>query len=218
MYEFFLGQRVAYPFVEKYVKNNWSKFGLVKSMTTKVDTGCEDYDGGRVFLFRASYDRAIVELRVDVKLKDTIMVVVPKVMGNGYHMRTIRVEYEWTPPRCSSCNVFGHVLDECSKQHVMDVLKNLKNPKQVARGVSFGPKEESEDDDGVLDKLSLELRMGFLCMFSAGSGSVCPIRRTQVWIRRIEGLRWIRRIHFMDMAYPSLQFLVILVLVVKTKP
>ncbi|GJW38817.1 hypothetical protein Tco_0064662 [Tanacetum coccineum] len=46
----------------------------------------------------SSYARAIVELRADVELKDTIMVVVPKFVGYGYTMRTIHVEYEWTPP------------------------------------------------------------------------------------------------------------------------
>nr|GEX72230.1 hypothetical protein [Tanacetum cinerariifolium] len=29
---------------------------------------------------------------------------------------------------------------------------------------------------------------------------------SKVWTRRIEGFKWIRRIHFMDMAYPYLQF------------
>ncbi|GKC23351.1 hypothetical protein Tco_1025501 [Tanacetum coccineum] len=47
---------------------------------------------------RASYARAMVELRADVELKDTI-VVVPKFVGEGYSMRTIHVEYKWTPPR-----------------------------------------------------------------------------------------------------------------------
>ncbi|GKD11810.1 putative reverse transcriptase domain-containing protein [Tanacetum coccineum] len=52
---------------------------------------------------RASYARAMVELRASIKLKDTIMVVVPKFVSEGYTMRTIRVEYEWIPRRCYSC-------------------------------------------------------------------------------------------------------------------
>ncbi|GKB25247.1 zinc knuckle CX2CX4HX4C containing protein [Tanacetum coccineum] len=35
VYGFFFGKRVAYPVVKNYVKNTWSKFGLVKSMMTK---------------------------------------------------------------------------------------------------------------------------------------------------------------------------------------
>ncbi|GJT49657.1 hypothetical protein Tco_0975814 [Tanacetum coccineum] len=39
----------------------------------------------------------------------------------------------------SSANVFCHVLDECLKHIVSDVEKNLKNPRQAARGVQVGP-------------------------------------------------------------------------------
>nr|GEW25392.1 hypothetical protein [Tanacetum cinerariifolium] len=45
---------------------------------------------------------------------------------------------EW---QCSTCKVFGHVLDDCPKRIISDVLKNLKNPKQAARGVQAGPKQ-----------------------------------------------------------------------------
>ncbi|GJW84124.1 transposase, MuDR, MULE transposase domain protein [Tanacetum coccineum] len=48
--------------------------------------------------------------------------------------------YEWKPPRCSSCKIFGHVLDECPKNLSSDVAKKLKNPRQAARGVSIGHK------------------------------------------------------------------------------
>nr|GEW20494.1 RNA-directed DNA polymerase, eukaryota, reverse transcriptase zinc-binding domain protein [Tanacetum cinerariifolium] len=41
---------------------------------------------------RASYARAMVELRADVELSDTIVVVVPKFIGEGYTMNTIHVE------------------------------------------------------------------------------------------------------------------------------
>nr|GEW64961.1 hypothetical protein [Tanacetum cinerariifolium] len=78
---------------------------------------------------------AMVELRADVELKDTTMVTISKFMGEGYHIKIIRVEYEWTPPGCLSCKVFGHVLDECPKQPVSDVLKKLNIPRQAVRGV-----------------------------------------------------------------------------------
>nr|GEX02829.1 homeodomain-like protein [Tanacetum cinerariifolium] len=53
----------------------------------------------------ASYVRAIVELRADVELKGIIVVVVPKF------------------------------VDEYPKKPISDVLKNLKNPRQVVKGV-----------------------------------------------------------------------------------
>ncbi|GJS40289.1 zinc knuckle CX2CX4HX4C containing protein [Tanacetum coccineum] len=65
-------------------------------------------------------------------------------------MCTIRVAYEWIPPMYSSCKVFGHVVDECPKKIVSDVVKNLKNPRQAGRGVLVGPKRKLMflDDDG----------------------------------------------------------------------
>ncbi|GJU44622.1 putative reverse transcriptase domain-containing protein [Tanacetum coccineum] len=40
----------------------------------------------------SSYARAIIELRVYMELKDTIMVVIPKLVGDEFYMCTIRVE------------------------------------------------------------------------------------------------------------------------------
>ncbi|GJZ95438.1 retrovirus-related pol polyprotein from transposon TNT 1-94, partial [Tanacetum coccineum] len=57
---------------------------------------------------RSSYVKAMVELRVNVELKDTLVVDVPKFM---------------------------------------DVLKNLKNPRQAVRGVQNGASSSVENDD-----------------------------------------------------------------------
>ncbi|GKE23526.1 hypothetical protein Tco_1435038 [Tanacetum coccineum] len=47
----------------------------------------------------SSYVRALIKIRVDVKLKDTIMVAMPKLVMEGFYTYTIRVKYEWKPPR-----------------------------------------------------------------------------------------------------------------------
>nr|GEU59123.1 hypothetical protein [Tanacetum cinerariifolium] len=61
---------------------------------------------------RSSYARAMIELRASVKLKDTIVVAMPKLVWDGFYMCTIR----------------------------SSVVKNLKNPSQASRGVPVGPK------------------------------------------------------------------------------
>ncbi|GJY79540.1 hypothetical protein Tco_0485341 [Tanacetum coccineum] len=63
------------------------------------------------FATLSSYAKAMVELRVNVELKDTLVVDVPKFVG------------------------LDHILDECLKKIVSDVLKNLKTPRQAVRGV-----------------------------------------------------------------------------------
>ncbi|GKB18858.1 hypothetical protein Tco_0852781 [Tanacetum coccineum] len=59
---------------------------------------------------RISYARAMIELPADVELKDTIVVAIPKL------------------------------VDECRKNIVSDMVKNLRNSRQAVRGVQFGPK------------------------------------------------------------------------------
>ncbi|GKD31710.1 hypothetical protein Tco_1242488 [Tanacetum coccineum] len=51
---------------------------------------------------RSSYARAMIELQVDLELKDIIMVAMTKLVGEGFYMCTFHVEYKWKPPWCSS--------------------------------------------------------------------------------------------------------------------
>ncbi|GKD18767.1 RNA-directed DNA polymerase, eukaryota [Tanacetum coccineum] len=88
---------------------------------------------------RTSYARAMIEPKADVDLRDTI-VVVPKFSGEEFTMSIIHVEYDWAPPRCPECKVFGHVLDDCPKKIVSDILKNSKMPRQPASGPPVGLK------------------------------------------------------------------------------
>ncbi|GJR78761.1 hypothetical protein Tco_0149546 [Tanacetum coccineum] len=83
---------------------------------------------------KASYARAMIELKADVKFRDTIVVAVLKFSGGGFITSTIYVEYEWAPARCSECKIFGHILDDCLKKIISDMPKNSKMPRQPSRG------------------------------------------------------------------------------------
>nr|GEY24546.1 reverse transcriptase domain-containing protein [Tanacetum cinerariifolium] len=102
------------------------------------------------FYKRSSYARVMIELLADEELKDTIVMAMPKIVGEEFNMCTIRVEYWWKPSRCSSCKLVGHILNECPKKIVSDVMKNLSNPRQATRDVSIGQKGNFlfMDDDG----------------------------------------------------------------------
>ncbi|GJY01757.1 hypothetical protein Tco_0359909 [Tanacetum coccineum] len=86
----------------------------------------------------SSYARAMNDLRANEELKDSIVMTIPNPVGEGVNMCTVSVEYEWKPPRCSSCKVFRHVHNECPKKIVSDVMKNLNNPRQANKGVLVG--------------------------------------------------------------------------------
>ncbi|GJV78293.1 putative ribonuclease H-like domain-containing protein [Tanacetum coccineum] len=146
-YGFFLGKRLAYPVVNNYVRNTWSKYGLFKSMLNSSNrlfflqfsskdglyamlengpwfirvhmtslgvhmTAFSD-DGlsiiatklGTSLMFdsytsdmcmqswgMSSYARVMIELRADEELKDTIVVAMQKLVGEGFNIFTIRVE------------------------------------------------------------------------------------------------------------------------------
>nr|GEU96061.1 hypothetical protein [Tanacetum cinerariifolium] len=62
------------------------------------------------------------------------------LLERGFLPSTVRVEYEWKPPRCTCCKVFGHIQEECPKYPGLGVTKNLKEPSQALRGVPVGLK------------------------------------------------------------------------------
>ncbi|KAJ0762611.1 putative transcription factor interactor and regulator CCHC(Zn) family [Helianthus annuus] len=194
LYGYFLGDRIAYPVVEYFVRTNWKKHGLQKTMMNsngffffkfedrkgmdavleggpwmirnkptflniwspsntltkeefkKVAVWVKFHDvplvaysddglsmlaskiGSPVRLDSytmdmcneawgwSSYARALIEISADQDLKGTLSMAIPELDGNKYVTETIRVEYEWDPPRCAHCSVFGHDSEGCPKR------------------------------------------------------------------------------------------------------
>ncbi|GJR13472.1 hypothetical protein Tco_0796124 [Tanacetum coccineum] len=130
---FFLGKRVAYPVVANYVRNTWGKYGLVKSMFNSstglfffqfssmdgLDSMLENEDVVNVpvwvklhdvpvTVFTKGWFGSVIASNIvgaDVELKDTIVVAMPKLTGEGFYTCIVRVEYEWKTPRCACCKV-----------------------------------------------------------------------------------------------------------------
>ncbi|GKD57677.1 hypothetical protein Tco_1291064, partial [Tanacetum coccineum] len=76
-----------------------TKLGTILMLDSYTSTMCTKSWG------KPSYARAMIELRADTELKDTLVVVLPKIKDDGYTLSTIRIEYAWKPPGCSSCKV-----------------------------------------------------------------------------------------------------------------
>ncbi|GJR13544.1 zinc finger, CCHC-type containing protein [Tanacetum coccineum] len=87
---------------------------------------------------RSSYDRVMIELRADVELKDNIVVAMPKIIRKGHYICNVRVEYEWKPPMCVSCKVFGHIHEKCPKNTGAGEKKTPRKPSQTSGGVPKG--------------------------------------------------------------------------------
>nr|GEY41178.1 hypothetical protein [Tanacetum cinerariifolium] len=92
---------------------------------------------------RSSYARILIEIEVCNDFSDNLVMDVPKFEGTKYTKETIRVEYEWKPPRCSTCLIFGHSLDDFQKA-----------PKRVVNKMDKGKGGSSRaDDEGFVEML-----------------------------------------------------------------
>nr|GEV35405.1 hypothetical protein [Tanacetum cinerariifolium] len=104
----------------------------VKLLGVLVTAFSED---GLSFNGRSRYARIMVELRADVELKDNIVVAMPKITREGHYTCNVCVDYQWKPPRYSSCMVFGHVHEECTNNTGVGEKKTVKKPSQTSQGV-----------------------------------------------------------------------------------
>ncbi|GKC45311.1 hypothetical protein Tco_1063033 [Tanacetum coccineum] len=118
VYEFFLGKHVAYLVVENY-------FSFKDMMKSMLENGSWLIHNVPLILRKWTPNANIMM----------------KEVCEGYTMRTIHIEYKWTPPRCSICKVFGHVMDQCPKKPISDVLKNLNNPREANSASLSGKKK-----------------------------------------------------------------------------
>ncbi|GJS72426.1 hypothetical protein Tco_0705267 [Tanacetum coccineum] len=100
--------RMAFPIVEYYVKNNWAKYELKRIMMN-----------AKGFFFFKFDSRA----GLDAVLEGGI----PDLEGSGHTKETIRVECEWKPPRCPTCNIFRHTSETCPKKVVTTPVVNDTN-------------------------------------------------------------------------------------------
>lgn len=221
LYGYFIGQCLAFPVVDYYVRNAWAKFGIQKVMMNakgffffkfNSSKGVDDVlengpwlirnvpiilkpwtlntnllkedltnipvwvkfhdvhlamfsdDGLSLFATligtpkrldaftnqmckelwgRSSFARCMFEVKSDEVFRDCIIVEIPLLDGTGSTIEKIRVEYEWKPPRCDKCKVFGHTLIDCPKfvppttqpkPSVNDGLQTVNNKKKSNSG------------------------------------------------------------------------------------
>ncbi|GJZ03219.1 hypothetical protein Tco_0521180 [Tanacetum coccineum] len=58
---------------------------------------------------------------------DVVTIGIPSLSGDDFTKETIRVEYEWRPPRCDICKIFSHVHDHCPKKVVSPPIVTTSN-------------------------------------------------------------------------------------------
>nr|GEV90505.1 RNA-directed DNA polymerase, eukaryota, reverse transcriptase zinc-binding domain protein [Tanacetum cinerariifolium] len=80
----------------------------------------KDLEQGRI-----SYARPLIKISTNTDLKKVVSMAVPIIDGEGYTKESMVIEYEWKPPWCIDCYVFGHDSLECPK-HVVEECPKVK--------------------------------------------------------------------------------------------
>ncbi|GJT53586.1 zinc knuckle CX2CX4HX4C containing protein [Tanacetum coccineum] len=72
----------------------------------------------RILIWVKLHDVPLQVFKEDADLIEAVTIGIPSLTGEDFTKETIRVEYEWRPPRCDECKIFGHVHDQCPKMVV----------------------------------------------------------------------------------------------------
>ncbi|GJZ96320.1 hypothetical protein Tco_0668654 [Tanacetum coccineum] len=89
---------------------------------------------------KLSYTRAMIELHADIELKETIMVAMPKLVGEGFYMCTIRID---------NSNLFN-VLNSIENDD--DLGTNMGISKSTGKG-SLNVAHDSSSNTLIIDKI-----------------------------------------------------------------
>ncbi|GJR00184.1 zinc knuckle CX2CX4HX4C containing protein [Tanacetum coccineum] len=76
---------------------------------------------------RSSFAWCLIEVNLEADLVDVVTIGIPSLSEDDFTKETIRVEYEWRPPRCDTCKIFGHVHDYCPKKVVSPPIVATSN-------------------------------------------------------------------------------------------
>ncbi|GKE38390.1 zinc knuckle CX2CX4HX4C containing protein, partial [Tanacetum coccineum] len=76
---------------------------------------------------RSSFARCLIKVNSEADLVDVVTIGIPSLTRDGFTKETIRVEYEWRPPRCDICKIFGHVHDYCPKNVMSPPIVTTSN-------------------------------------------------------------------------------------------
>nr|GFC96480.1 hypothetical protein [Tanacetum cinerariifolium] len=72
------------------------------------------------------------------ELLESMIIAIPHGDGKSHSFATIDIDYEWKPPRCSTCKIFDRKNDACPKNPivVMESKENSDGFTEVKHGES----------------------------------------------------------------------------------
>ncbi|GKB08012.1 zinc knuckle CX2CX4HX4C containing protein [Tanacetum coccineum] len=103
---------------------------------------------------QSSFAHCLIEVRVDVALKDSVTMGIPLPDGEGFTKEMVHVDYEWKPLFCDHCKIFGHVYYQCPKNVTgISTIDKMKNDGFQMK-VSYQPKAHGNLPENSVPKVS----------------------------------------------------------------
>nr|GEY37292.1 hypothetical protein [Tanacetum cinerariifolium] len=82
----------------------------------------------RILIWVKLHDVPIQVFKEDeADLVDDVTIGIPSLSGDSFTKETIHLEYEWRPPRCHICKIFGHVHDYFPKRAASPPIVTTSN-------------------------------------------------------------------------------------------
>ncbi|GJR59117.1 zinc knuckle CX2CX4HX4C containing protein [Tanacetum coccineum] len=79
------------------------------------------------------YARVLIEVSAKKTLANDVEIVYKNAEGMVQCKKTVKVEYDWKPPMCNECGVFGHTHNRCYK-NVANINTNTELVKENVKG------------------------------------------------------------------------------------
>nr|GEU39992.1 hypothetical protein [Tanacetum cinerariifolium] len=156
LYGYFISKRLDFPLVENYVKLHhvpivaYSAVGL-SLITTQIGRPImmDSYTSNMCLSSwgKSTYAQVLIE----------VVIMIPLSNGTGHTFATIDIEYELHPSRCSTCEIFDHVKEQCPKNPKVEVaakgnddgfteVKKRKNKVTKQSVINESDSEEIDDE------------------------------------------------------------------------
>ncbi|GKE44634.1 zinc knuckle CX2CX4HX4C containing protein, partial [Tanacetum coccineum] len=96
---------------------------------------------------RSSFARCLIEINAEDVLLDSLTIGIP-CEDDGFSIETISIEYEWKPPRCDLCKIFGYSHDYYPKKVLIPIVDTSKviTPNVVNTSTIPTPSVEKTND------------------------------------------------------------------------
>ncbi|PWA65943.1 zinc knuckle CX2CX4HX4C [Artemisia annua] len=136
---YFIGKRPAFQLVKFHATWLWKRFDLEDVILN--DQGytaemCEKKTG------RGAFARVLVQINSALEIPKFAEAEIRKIV------RKLRLEYNWIPPRCLHCKIFGHVLIDCSARP--------RTEAELTKKVDAAPTAANEDGPSRADDQGFE--------------------------------------------------------------